>query len=144
MKKIFISVLLLTIFIACDNENGNTQNEDTCENAGLSYVDTSNNETVYIDDLTLSTQFFPNASNGPYGAPGVEITDSQNFSVTFITNVIDENQSGTGFIILNQGTPMTVNVTCQRAGTAIGDELRYDVTTNGYEFEYCVKIDEVL
>ncbi|GAK98701.1 hypothetical protein JCM19275_2841 [Nonlabens ulvanivorans] len=38
-----------------------------------------------------------------------------------------------------------MTVTCQRAGTAVGDEFRFDVVTvGGLEGELCVVIDAVI
>ncbi len=149
-KKTTIVFLFLTtiifIGVSCDNDSSPSPNDDTCENPGLSWVDTSNNTNIFISDEELSTQFFPNASNGPFGAPGVEIAgqNSNGDRIFFVTNIIQEGQSGSGSVELNGGQPQPVTVTCQRAGTNVGDEFRYDINYNSLELEFCVKIDQVL
>ncbi|MCF6308272.1 MAG: hypothetical protein L3J09_09970 [Flavobacteriaceae bacterium] len=147
---LFISLTLsifLFISISCDNDNDPSANDDQCEYAGFTYEDNNNNNQILISETNLNTQFFPNASNGPYGAPGVEIageSSSGNF-VLFVTNVINEGDTGIGYLMLvNDGQETTVNVICQRAGTAIGEEFRFDITDSGLETEFCVVIDEII
>jgi len=62
----------------------------------LSYVNTTNNTEFLIPEESLNTPFFPNASNGPYGNPGVEIagTAPNGQFMFFTTNIITEGSSG--------------------------------------------------
>lgn len=142
---LFLSAILF-IGVSCDNDSNPSPNDETCENPGLTWVDNSNNTNIFISDDQLSTQFFPNVSNGPFGAPGVEIAgqNSNGDRIFFVTNIIQEGQSGSGSVELNGGQSQPVTVTCQRAGTNVGEEFRYDIIFNSLELEFCVKIDQVL
>ena len=144
----FLFLSFLFIITSCDNDSSPSPNDNQCNYQGFSYLDTSNNTQILIPEANLNTQFFPNTNNGPYGAPGVEIagTAPNGDFVFFSTNVITEGSSGTAneFRINGEQIPGNIVVTCQRAGTAIGDEFRYDIQISGYETEFCVIIDEVL
>ncbi len=150
LKKTPIIFLLLTITLigaSCDNDSSPSPNDNQCNYSGLTWVDTTNNINTEISDADLNTQFFPNASNGPYGAPGIEIagTTTSGEFIHFATNVIIEGATGTGYVTI-AGSEQTVTVTCQRTtGTQIGDEYRYDVVlSSNAEMEFCVTIDEIL
>ncbi|WP_159019938.1 hypothetical protein [Algibacter sp. L3A6] len=145
MKNIFILLLLLSLGTSCDNDDGNATNESQCNYQGFSYFDNNNNDQTLIPEMELNTQHFPNASNGPYGEPGIEIASfTSSPTLFFTTNVIELNETGPGWISINGAELEEVTVTCQRAGTAVGDEVRLDVIYNSMELEFCVIIDEVL
>ncbi len=147
LNLFFVTILFMAT--GCDNDSNPSPNDTECEYAGLTWVDPSNNINTEIPDADLNTQFFPNASNGPYGAPGIEIagTTTNGEFIHFATNVIVEGDTGAGYITLSStGQTQTVTVTCQRAtGTQIGDEYRYDVVlSSNAEMEFCVTVDEIL
>ena len=136
MKKILILFAILSVF-ACDNDDDNAVNEDQCNYQGFTYLDTSNNTQTLFAEADLTTDFYYTSSNGPE----VEIyktDDPGNYN--FVTTVVTANATGTGTLTFG-GTPYPVNVTCQRAGNAVGEEFRYDITGSGLEAEYCVVID---
>jgi hypothetical protein len=148
---LFLLIATLFIGVSCDNDSSPSPNDNQCNYQGLSYLDISNNTQILIPDADLNTQFFPNASNGPNGSPGIEIagTASSGEFIFFSTNVISEGSTGTALSFTIDGAeivnpPSSIIVTCQRAGTAVGDEVRYDIEISGYEIEFCVKIDEIL
>jgi hypothetical protein len=140
MKNILKTLLILSISFTlynCDNDDGNAPNEDECEYAGFTFLDTSNNTQTLIPEAELTTDFFHTSSNGPE----VEIyrtNDPGNF--WFVTTATALNATGTGQLSVD-GTIYTVNVTCQRTGSAVGEEMRFDITASGLEAEYCVIID---
>lgn len=148
LKTTISIVLIITLLISCDNDSSPSPNDTQCNYQGLSYLDTSNNTQILIPEANLNTQFFPNANNGPYGNPGVEIagTAPNGDFVFFVTNVITENTTGVvrDFTINGEQIQGITSVTCQRAGTLVGEEFRYDITISGFETEFCVIIDEVL
>lgn len=144
MKKLLILFVLIFTVVSCNNDDDAT-NQNTCNYQGFSYFDNNNNDQSIVAESELNTQYFPNASNGPFGAPGVEIASfSSSPTIFFTTNVIDLNEVGSGYFLLNGIEEVGVVVTCQRAGSAVGDEVRYDVVYGGVEVEFCVTIDEVL
>ena len=147
--KVFRNIIVaLVLFTSCNNDddvNNDATNETQCNYQGFSYLDSNNNDQTLIPESELNTQYFPNASNGPNGAPGIEIASyTGSTTLFFTTNVIALNDTGTGLITIDNGTEQTVTVTCQRAGTAVGDEVRLDVVNGSVEVEFCVIIDEVL
>jgi len=145
IKKISLVVIVLFGVMSCNNDDGAATNQDDCNYQGFSYLDNNNNDQTLLPESELNTQYFPNASNGPYGAPGIEIASyTSSPTLFFTTNVIDLNISGIGRITIDGGEEEIVTVTCQRAGTTIGDEVRYDVAYGNIEVEFCVIIDEVL
>ncbi|WP_291869868.1 hypothetical protein [Maribacter sp.] len=141
MKKLILVLTIALSFLSCDNDDNNATNASACNYEGLSYLDTSNNDQTLIPEASLTTGYYPN--NGGIGVPAVEIYKTDDISMVFTTNVVTLNGTGTGDLIINNGQNITVNVTCQRAGTAVGEEFRYDVTASGIEVEFCVVIDEV-
>jgi len=148
MKKTTIILCFLCLITSCNNDddaNNDATNETECNFQGLSYLDTSNLDQILVAETDISTQFFPNASNGPFGAPGFEINSNVSPNPFFFTtNVITLNQTGDGMLTIGNGTEQIVTVTCQREGTAVGDEVRLDVVIGSVEVEFCVIIDEVL
>ena len=137
-------LLLVFTFLSCDNDDGNATNETACNYEGFSYLDTNNNDQTLIAEADLQTQFFPNASNGPFGASGIEISSYVSSpTLFFATNTIAANQTGTGILTIDN-VDYDVTVTCQREGNAVGEEIRLDVTYSSIEVEFCVTIDEVV
>lgn len=144
MKKLLVFFLLIFTVVSCNNDDDAT-NQTMCNYQGFSYFDTNNNDQSIVAESELNTQYFPNASNGPFGAPGVEIASfSSSPTIFFTTNVINLNEVGSGYFLLNGIEEVGVVVTCQRAGSAVGDEIRYDIVYGSVEVEFCVTIDEVL
>ncbi|WP_452228553.1 MULTISPECIES: hypothetical protein [unclassified Lacinutrix] len=148
MKSIFKITVVLVLalsFFNCDNDDNNATNTNVCSYQGFSYLDGNSNDQTIIPESELNTQYFPNASNGPYGAPGIEIASFTGATTLFFTtNVILLNEIGEGRMTIDGGVEELVTVTCQRAGTAVGDEIRLDVVSGSIEVEFCVIIDEVL
>lgn len=143
MKTIFKTALIVLISFTiynCDNDDDPEVvpvNQDVCNFAGFTFNNTSNNTQTLFAEADLTTDFYYTSSNGPE----VEIyktNDPGNF--WFVTTVVTENATGTGTLNFG-GTLYPVNVTCQRAGNAVGEEFRYDITGSGLEAEYCVVID---
>ncbi|MFD2698803.1 hypothetical protein ACFSQ0_12450 [Mesonia sediminis] len=125
--------------VACDNDDGNAPNQNQCAYQGFSYLDTNNNTSILIPEADLYTDFFISSSNGPE----VEIyKTAQPGSFYFLTTTVGLNATGTGTLSLN-GNVYNVNVICQRTGNTVGDEMRFDLTANGLEAEFCVIIDRV-
>ncbi|WP_456462508.1 hypothetical protein [Lutibacter sp.] len=142
MKTIFkiATILVLTVSLfSCDNDNNPSPNDTQCNYQGLTFLDTGNNTQTLIPETDLTTDFFPN--NGGPGIPAVEIYGGNPF-VVFTTNAVTVGATENINIIIN-GTTYPVTVTCQRAGTLVGEEFRFDVTANNVEAEYCVVIDSV-
>ena len=136
IKTLCLLVLTLVLF-NCDNDDGNADNQDVCNFAGFTFLDTSDNTQTLITEAELTTDFYYTSSNGPE----VEIyKTAEPGDFWFVTTVVTENASGTGTLSVD-GTIYTVNVTCQRTGSAVGDEMRFDITASGLEAEYCVIID---
>lgn len=139
LSKILVFALVIsgaTLYISCDNDD-NAANESVCNYEGFTFLDTNNNNTTLIPETDLFTDFFNTSSNGPE----VEIYKISNpGSFNFTTSVVTLNGTGTGTLVLN-GNSYTVNVVCQRTGTAVGEEMRFDITASGLEAEFCVIID---
>ena len=140
MKTIFKTVLALTLvftFSSCDNDNAPYNNDDTCQYQGFTFVDTTTTTQTLIPESDLTTDFFNTSSNGPE----VEIYQTSNpGGFNFTTTVVTLNGTGTGTLNFN-GNTYTVNVTCQRTGNGVGQEMRFDLTATGLEAEFCVVID---
>lgn len=140
MKKwnFYLVALLFIAFISCDNDDGNAANQNACNYQGFTYLDTNSNTQTLIPEADLYTDFFNTSSNGPE----VEIYETNNpGNFNFTTTVVTLNGTGTGTLNYG-GNTYTVNVTCQRTGSAIGDEMRFDVSASGLEAEFCVIIDD--
>jgi len=141
----YLIVIIVPLLVSCDNDDNSATNATQCGFSGFSYVDSSNQDQILVADTDIQTQFFPNASNGPFGMPGFEIgSNNGTSSFFFTTDVILVNQTGTGMLSVNNGPSQTVTVTCQRTGTTVGDEVRLDVAIGSIEVEFCVEIDEVV
>ena len=142
MKRTFLyllTILFIFSFYNCDNDDGNAPNQNICNYEGLTYLDGSTQ--TLLPETILATEYYPN--NGGPGIAAIEIYKTDDISMVFTTSVVTLNATGTGTIIINNGPSTTVNVTCQRAGTQVGDEFRFDLTKSGLEAEFCVIIDSV-
>jgi hypothetical protein len=145
MKYLFkISILLLmSLFLySCDNDDGMADNQNQCNYEGLTFFDGSTQ--TLLPEAQLQTELFPN-NNGP-GIAAVEVYETTNPGNIFLTTgAVTLNATGSGTLGVN-GTNYAVTVTCQRAGTTVGDEFRFDVVTvsGGFEGELCVLIDAVI
>lgn len=135
----YIGILIIIFsFISCNNDDGNAQNQNTCNYQGFTFLDTNNNTTTLITESELFTDFFNTSSNGPE----VEIYGMNNpGNFNFTTTVVNLNGIGTGALNYN-GNTYIVNVTCHRTGNAIGQEIRFNLTASGLEAELCVIIDD--
>jgi len=139
---LFFMISLLLIGSGCDNDNSSSPNDNQCNYQGLTYVDNNGNINTQIPESDLQTDYFPN-NDGP-GQPAVEVWDTTNPGNTFIVTraltvgAVDNNPE-----IKINGVNLTGTVTCQRAGNAVGDELRFDVVVGSGEVELCVIIDNV-
>ncbi len=133
----FMSIL----FLSCDNDDGMADNQNQCNYQGLTFDDGSTQ--TLLPESQLQTELFPN--NGGPGVAAVEVYETTNpGNIWLLTDAVTLNSVGPGTLGIN-GTNYTVTVTCQRAGTAVGDEFRFDVvTTGGLEGELCVVIDAVI
>ncbi len=132
-------VLVATLFVStsCDNDNAPSPNDTQCNYQGLTFLDTASNTQTLIPETDLTTDFFATSSNGPE----VEIYQtSAPGDMNFVTTVVTQGATGTGTLNIN-GNNYPVNVTCQRTGGAVGDEMRFDVSASGIEVEFCVVID---
>ncbi len=134
-----IALLLVIIITSCDNDSNLSPNDIQCNYEGLTFLDTSNSTQTLIPEVDLTTDFFPN--NGGPGIPAVEIYEGNPF-VVFITNAVTVGATENINLLIN-ATTYPVTVTCQRAGTLVGEEFRFDITANNVEAEYCVVIDSV-
>lgn len=142
MKTLFkiATILVITLLLfSCDNDNNPSPNDAQCNYEGLTFLDTSNSTQTLIPESDLTTDYFPN--NGGPGIAAVEIYGGNPF-VVFTTNAVIVGATETINLLVN-GTTYPVTVTCQRAGTLVGEEFRFDVTANNVEAEYCVVIDSV-
>jgi len=152
LKNTVTIVLFLTAILFIGSSCGDdtptpAPPEDPCNYQGLSYTLPSASYEYLIPEEDLNTQFFPNASNGPYGNPGIEIagTDTNGQFMFFTTNVITEDETGAVLSFTIDGVEVPgVTVTCTKAGALVGDEVRYVVHKSGAVIEFCVVIDEVL
>lgn len=143
MKTIFKLAMgiMAIMMMSCDNDNGNTPNQTVCTYEGLTYYDNNQNTQTLIPEANLTTEYFQN-TNGT-NIPEVEIYKTDDISMVFTTDVVTLNATGTGSLIINNDQAVNVTVTCQRSGSQVGDELRYDITHTGFEAEFCVTIDDV-
>lgn len=147
MKKTLTSFLIGFItFVSCDNDDNNNPNINDCVFDGLTIEDSNGTITTQISEADLQTEYF--SSNGGPGVPGVEVYETSNPGNIWITtsattvNAIDTNST----IGLN-GTTYSCTVSCQRAGSQVGEEFRFDIVIPGFnnaEAELCVIIDSVV
>jgi len=144
MKTTLKSVLLLLLtltFLNCDNDDDNAANVDVCNYEGLTAE--INGTITLIPENELYTHYFPN-NDGP-GAPAVEVGYTTNLGNTFVvTRALTVGAIDTNPEIRIDDVDYAGVVTCQRANSAVGEELRFDVVLTGVgEAELCVVIDEV-
>lgn len=142
--KMLLTLIVVVTFFNCSNDddiNNPAVNVSACTYAGFTFLDTGNNTQTLIPESDLTTDFFPNSLG--LGMPQIEIFQTSGPSnMVFVTDVVTLNATGTGILQINTDV-YTVNVVCQRAGTAVGDEFRFDVTAAGLEVEFCVVTDGV-
>lgn len=139
-----LAFFLLTLFMSCDNDDNNNPNLNQCNFPGLTVEDASGNIFTQFSESNLQTDYFPN-NDGP-GLAAVEVFETTNPGDNFIVTraltlgAIDNNP-----VIHINNVNYTGIITCQRiTGTAIGDELRFDIVVTGIgEGEMCVDIDSV-
>lgn len=143
LKKHNLLILLLTAILAfsvsCGPEpDPEPEQDDSCEYQGMTYTDTSNNSTTSTPEAELTTELYSSSQS-----PSLEIYKTTDpGSMNFSTSVLTEGDSGDGWLNYN-GTGSNVTVTCDKAGTAVGDEFRFSVTGTGFTAYFCVRIDEV-
>ena len=144
MKSIFKSILLLAITLTlfnCDNDDGNAPNTSVCSYEGLT-AEIPGTFTL-IPETDLYTDYFPN-NNGP-GIGAYEVNQISNMGGTFfVTKAVTVGAVDSDPEIRINDTNYSGVVTCQRAGSAVGDEIRLDIVlASGEEVELCIVIDEV-
>ena len=144
MKSIFKSILLLAITLTlfnCDNDDGNAPNISVCSYEGLT-AEIQGTFTL-IPETDLFTDYFPN-NNGP-GIGAYEVNQISNMGGTFVvTKAVTVGAVDSDPEIRINDTNYSGVVTCQRAGSAVGDEIRLDIVlASGEEVELCIVIDEV-
>ena len=144
MKTIFKTILLLAVAFSlfnCDNDDGNAPNQNVCTYQGLTAL-IGSTQTL-IPESDLQTDYFPN-NDGP-GQPAVEVWYTTDPGNTFIvTRALTVGAVDTNPEIRINDVDYTGTITCQRAGNALGDELRFDIVlSGGSEGELCVIIDNV-
>lgn len=135
-------ILVITLFLFnCDNDDGNAPNINICNYQGLSA--SINGTLTLIPEGQLQTDYFPNNDGANMAA--VEVFETTNPGDTFVVTraltvgAIDNNPE-----IRIGNIDYTGIVTCQRAGTLVGEELRFDIVlSTGEEAELCVIIDNV-
>lgn len=143
MKHFIFLLLSLVILSSCDNDDNGNANANACTFEGATILDLNDNTQTLIPESSLKTDFFPN-NDGP-GMPAIEVFDTTNLGQTFVvTRAVNTGEMDSNPEIRYLGTDYTGVVTCQRGGSAVGDELLLDVVINGvFEMELCVTIDEV-
>ncbi|MGJ8683066.1 MAG: hypothetical protein ACSHWW_00485 [Nonlabens sp.] len=142
LVKVSLLLFMSIAFLSCDNDDGMADNQNQCNYQGLTFFDGTTN--TLLPEAQLQTELFPN--NGGPGVAAVEVYETTNPGNIFLTtSAVTLNAVGPGTLGIN-GTNYAVTVTCQRAGTAVGDEFRFDVVTvtGGFEGELCVVIDAVV
>lgn len=144
--KVSILLMLVIAFTNCDNDDNNNPNLNQCNFAGLTVEDSSGNITTQISQADLKTDYYPN--NGGPGIPGVEVFEITNpGNIWIITDATTVGAIDTLATIGISGTNYTCTVTCQIAGTIVGEEFRFDIvipTLSNAEAELCVHIDTVI
>lgn len=143
ISKQVLIVLVILAFFNCDNDDGNTPNENVCNYQGLTAE--INGTVTLIPESDLISSYITGGSNGPE----IEIYDFNNpGDFNFTTTVVDENATGTGTVVIDGNAYSNVTITCQRGvtgttGAAVGDEFRFDVVdnANNLEVEFCVIVD---
>ena len=142
LPTIILIVTILFIGSSCDNEDDPSPNDNQCTYQGLTFVDMTNNINTAIPESDLTAHFFTNGAG--VGLGQIEINKTTEPSQYFLsTDIVTLNAVGSGVLRI-AGTDYPVTVTCQRAGTAVGDEFRFDIVgANGEEAEFCGTIDIV-
>jgi len=128
---------IIFIGVSCgpQDDNSSQGEEYQCNYSGYS---TTTNTYTNIPESDLTTDFFYTSSNGPE----VEIYLTSNpGDFNFITTVVTLNATGTGLLQIGSNT-QTVNVTCHKAGNAVGEEFWFEVTGNNIDSQFCVVIDQ--
>lgn len=156
MKTILKNTVALILFLvaiifigsSCGVDDPLPQQVDPCTQNGWFYQATLTDYEFLISDTDLRVQFFPNASNGPYGNPGYEIsgTNEEGVFFVFITGILIEGGTGVPLSLMSDDVEAegTITVTCLEAGDAVGDRARYNIEGPGYQIEICALIDQVL
>lgn len=141
-KHLCLAFLLIVTF-SCDNDDGNAPNTNGCAFAGLTVVDSGGNIVAIFDEANLQTDYFPN-NDGPNMA-AVEVFETTNPGDNFIvTRALTVGAIDTNPEIRINNVDYTGTITCQLAGSAVGQELRFDIIVTGLgEAELCVIIDNV-
>ena len=144
MKSILKSILLLAITLTlfnCDNDDGNAPNISVCSYEGLTAEIQGTLTLIPASDLV--TDYFPN-NYGP-GVGAYEVNQISNMGGTFVvTRAVTNGAVDSNPEIRINDTNYSGVVTCQRAGSAVGDEIRLDIVlASGEEVELCVVIDYV-
>ena len=137
---LFITTILF-IVTSCDNEADPSPNDNQCNYQGLTFLDVVDNTQTLIPESDLTTKIFSNPLNG---IPAVEITTSIGSSyplIEFHTEAITVGATEVITVYIDGTAYNNVTVTCQRAGTTVGDEFRFDLVSSGAEAEFCVVVD---
>lgn len=143
-KSIPVLLLMFAVLLigsGCPSSSSNPGPAD-CDFEGVTLTESNGNVTM-IPETDLNTQFFPNAANGPNGAPGIEIVENIDFTMFFITNVITDGAEGSGNLNFNN-VDYAVWVSCELEGDSVGEEMRYIFTSSDVNGEFCVVIDEIV
>jgi len=116
-------------------------NQAICNYQGLTAV--LGGTLTLIPEAQLQTDYFPN--NDGVGMPAVEVFYTTVPGSTFlVTRALTVGAIDASPEIRINNIDYTGVVTCQRAGTAVGEELRFDIVlSTGEEAELCVIIDNV-
>lgn len=145
LKNILGTVLITALlFTSCDNDNNPSPNDTQCNYEGLTFLDTNDNTQTLIPEVELNTNLF---NNPPNGIPAVEIstvTGSSYPLIEFRTEAITVGATEVIDIWIDGTSYTNITVTCQRAGTTVGDEFRFDIVGAGVEAEFCVVTDDVI
>ena len=132
----FLLLIIATLLIGSGCGDGNPPEDEgyQCNYAGYS---TTTNTYTDTPEADLTTDFFHTSSNGPE----VEVyLTSSGGAFNFVTTVVTLNATGTGTLQEGSNTN-TVNVTCHKAGNAVGEEFWFEVTGTGIDSKFCVVID---
>lgn len=146
MKSILKIILLLVVAVTlfnCDNDDNDAPNTNVCNYQGVTIEDANGNVYTQIAASDLQTDYFHN-NDGP-GLAAVEVWDTTVPGQTFIvTRALTVGAVDTNPEIRINNIDYSGTITCQRAGSLVGEELRLDVVVNSLgEGEVCVTIDYV-
>jgi len=56
--KTFCLLVLTLVLFNCDNDDGNADNQDECNFAGFTFLDTSDNTQTLITEAEITTVFY--------------------------------------------------------------------------------------